>query len=59
MTDSDIEPGDIVAVTASRAMWYEAILPNADLTYVVMYVLLPPVLLPFRWLRSALSHQPH
>jgi putative effector of murein hydrolase LrgA (UPF0299 family) len=59
MTDSDIEPGDIVEATASRAMWYEVTLPNAGLGYVVLYVLLQIVLLPVRWLRRTLSHQPH
>lgn len=56
--DSDIEPGDTFEFTASKAMWYSGALPNSGLLYVAIYVLFQIILLPFRWLKNAISHQP-
>lgn len=58
MTDSDIEPGDTFEFAATKAMWYSGALPDAGLVYVALYVLLQIILLPFRWLKRALSRQP-
>lgn len=58
MKNNDEEPGDPLEFTASRAMWYSAILPEAGPAYLALHLVLQIVLKPAQWLKRSLSHEP-